>query len=136
MSRAAAARPGSPASPLVTRRGRGYQILSGDAGYKRLGAIPYALVHVAALGWIWTGVTARAAACFAVLYVVRILGVTVAHHRYFAHRAFRTSRPFQLVLAVLAECATQKGVLWYASHHRHHHRHSVGSPGTELEFAL
>ena len=33
------------------------------------------------------------------------------------------------MLAVLAECATQKGVLWYASHHRWHHRHS----DTELD---
>ena len=111
-------------SPLVARRGRGYQIFGGEAGYQRLGAIPYALVHVAAFAWIWTGVTTRAAVSFAVLYAVRILGVTVAHHRYFAHRTFRTSRAFQLVLAFVAECATQKGVLWYTSQHRWHHRHS------------
>jgi stearoyl-CoA desaturase (delta-9 desaturase) len=111
-------------SPLLAKRGRGYQLLTGEAGYRRLGALPYALVHLLAFGWIWTGITRRAVLCFAVLYVVRILGVTVAHHRYFSHRAFRTSRAFQFVLACLAECATQKGVLWYASHHRHHHRWS------------
>jgi stearoyl-CoA desaturase (delta-9 desaturase) len=86
-------------------------------------------VHACALGWLWTGVTARAAVCFAVLYVVRVLGVTVAYHRYFSHRSFQTSRAFQFVLALLAECTAQKGVLWYASHHRHHHRWS----DTELD---
>ena len=38
--------------------------------------------------------TARAAACFAVLYVVRIFARHGGYHRYFAHRAFQTSRPF------------------------------------------
>src|SRR5262249_10800221 len=55
-------------------------------------------------------------------YALRVLGVTVAYHRYFAHRTFQTSRAFQFVLALLAETTAQKGVLWYASHHRHHHR--------------
>jgi stearoyl-CoA desaturase (delta-9 desaturase) len=116
-------------SPIIAHRGRGYQLLRGDAGYRRLGALPYAAVHVLALGWIWTGVDARAAACFAVLYVARVLGVTVAYHRYFSHRAFQTSRAFQFMLALLAECTAQKGVLWYASHHRYHHRHA----DTELD---
>jgi stearoyl-CoA desaturase (delta-9 desaturase) len=112
-------------SPLVAKRGRGYQILAGDdGGYRRLGALPYAMVHVLALGWLWTGINARAVACFSVLYVLRVLGVTVGYHRYFSHRAFRTSRGFQFVLALLAECTAQKGVLWYVSHHRFHHRHS------------
>jgi len=115
--------------PVIARRGRGYQILSGDSGYRRLGAIPYALVHLLAFGWIWTGVTGRAAVCFAALYVMRIFGVTIGYHRYFAHRSFRTGRVFQFLLALLAECTSQKGVLWYTSHHRHHHRYS----DTELD---
>ena len=52
--------------------------------------------------------------------------VTAGYHRYFAHRAFRTSRAFQLVLAVGAQCTVQRGVLWWAGHHREHHRCSDG----------
>jgi fatty-acid desaturase len=32
---------------------------------------------------------------------VRMLGITVGYHRYFSHRSFKTSRPFQFVLAWL-----------------------------------
>src|SRR4029453_7582195 len=46
--------------------------------------------------------------------------------RYFSHRAFKTSRAFQFLLAVGAQSSAQKGVLWWASHHRHHHKHSDG----------
>lgn len=116
-------------SPLIARRGRGYHILPGGTGRRRFGALPYALVYVFALGTLWTGVTTRAAACFCIFYALRVLGVTVAYHRYFSHRSFSTSRAFQFVLGVLAETTLQKGILWYASHHRHHHRHS----DTELD---
>jgi stearoyl-CoA desaturase (delta-9 desaturase) len=53
-----------------------------------------------------------------------MFGVTAGYHRYFAHRAFKTGRAFQFVLAVLAQSSSQKGVLWWAAHHRHHHRYS------------
>jgi len=50
--------------------------------------------------------------------------VTAGYHRYFSHRAFKTSRVFQFVIAFMAMSSAQKGVLWWAAHHRHHHRHS------------
>jgi stearoyl-CoA desaturase (delta-9 desaturase) len=50
--------------------------------------------------------------------------ITAGYHRYFSHRAYRTSRWFQLVLAVGATATFQKGVLWWAAHHRVHHRRS------------
>jgi stearoyl-CoA desaturase (delta-9 desaturase) len=55
---------------------------------------------------------------------VRIFAITAVYHRYFAHRAYRTSRAFQLFLAFLGTTATQKGPLWWAGTHRHHHRFS------------
>ena len=60
----------------------------------------------------------------AISYAVRMVVVTAGYHRYFAHRAFKTSRPFQLLLALGAQSAAQKGVLWWASHHRWHHRYA------------
>lgn len=60
----------------------------------------------------------------AAVYAVGMFGVTAGYHRYFSHRAFRTSRGGQLLLALLAQSTLQKGVLWWASHHRLHHRYA------------
>ena len=86
---------------------------------------PFFIVHLAAvigvakLGWSWKGFALAIA-----LYYVRMFGVTAGYHRYFSHRSFRTSRVMQFLFAVLAETSAQKGVLWWASHHRVHHRFS------------
>lgn len=58
------------------------------------------------------------------LYVVRVLGVTVGFHRYFSHRAFETSRWFGAVLAFWGGLAAQRSAVWWAAHHRVHHRRS------------
>jgi stearoyl-CoA desaturase (delta-9 desaturase) len=87
-------------------------------------AIPFALLHLAALGAIWTGVSWQALALCGALYVLRMFGVTAGYHRYFSHRAYSTGRVFQFVLAVLAQSSAQKSVLWWAAKHRHHHRYS------------
>jgi len=70
--------------------------------------------HVTAFDWILC----------AALYVVRMFFVTGGYHRYFSHRAFKTSRFFQFVLAGGAQSSFQKGVLWWAANHRIHHKHS------------
>ena len=53
-----------------------------------------------------------------------MFAITAGYHRYFSHRSYRTSRAFQLVLAVLGATAAQRGPLWWAAHHRDHHRFS------------
>lgn len=58
------------------------------------------------------------------LFVVRMFGVTGGYHRYFAHRTYKTGRVFQFLLAFLAQTSSQKGALWWAAHHRGHHKHS------------
>ena len=87
-------------------------------------AIPFVLMHVACFAAIWTGITAEAIAICVGLYWLRIFAIGAGDHRYFAHRAYKTSRAFQLVLAVLSQSTSQKSVLWWASKHRHHHRYS------------
>ncbi len=57
-------------------------------------------------------------------YFIRMFGITAGYHRYFAHRSYKTSRVFQFVLAWLGCSALQKGPLWWAGHHRHHHLYS------------
>jgi stearoyl-CoA desaturase (delta-9 desaturase) len=87
-------------------------------------SLPFIGVHLTCLAAFWTGVSWRAAALCLALYVTRMFGITAGYHRYFAHRAYRTSRVFQFVLAWIGCCAMQKGPLWWAAHHRHHHAHS------------
>jgi stearoyl-CoA desaturase (Delta-9 desaturase) len=57
-------------------------------------------------------------------YAVRMFFITGGYHRYFSHRTYSTSRWFQFVIAFMAMTSVQKGVIWWASHHRHHHTHS------------
>lgn len=52
------------------------------------------------------------------------IGISVGYHRYFSHRAFKTSRVFQFVLGFIGCLSLQNGPLWWASNHRHHHAHS------------
>ncbi len=90
--------------------------------WKRL--IPFVALHLSCLfvfvvGWSWTAIIAGV-----LLYVVRMFAITAGYHRYFSHRAFRTSRVGQLCLAVVGASAAQRGPLWWAAHHRHHHEFS------------
>jgi stearoyl-CoA desaturase (Delta-9 desaturase) len=97
------------------------------AGIAWKASIPFFAVHMVALatpfltpfGWRWVALAAGS-------YALRMFAVTAGYHRYFSHRAFKTSRAFQFALAVLGSTATQKGVLWWSAHHRDHHRWSDG----------
>jgi stearoyl-CoA desaturase (delta-9 desaturase) len=82
-------------------------------------AVALATPFVAPVAWGWVALAAA-------VYAVRMFGITAGYHRYFSHRAFRTSRAFQLVLAILGAASAQKGPLWWAAHHRDHHRWSDG----------
>jgi stearoyl-CoA desaturase (delta-9 desaturase) len=87
--------------------------------------IAFVAVHVAAVvGMIACGVSARGVELAIASYFVRMFVITAAYHRYFSHRSFKTSRWFQFLLALGAQSAAQRGVLWWASHHRWHHKHS------------
>jgi stearoyl-CoA desaturase (Delta-9 desaturase) len=67
--------------------------------------------------WRWVGLAVAS-------YYLRMFALSAGFHRYFSHRSYKTSRPFAFFLAFLGECSLQKGALWWASHHRHHHRFS------------
>src|SRR3546814_17574316 len=58
------------------------------------------------------------------LYFVLIFGITAGYHRYFSHKAYKTGRVFQFVLAWIAQASLQSGALWWAAKHRDHHRNS------------
>ena len=87
--------------------------------------VPFILVHLAALtGALLVPFSWKLFALCVGLYYARMAFTTIGYHRYFAHRTFKTSRPFQFLLALFAETSAQKGVLWWAAHHRVHHRYS------------
>ena len=99
------------------------------ADYFRPVTFGFWAVHLAALGGVlYCGFSLRGLALALGVYFVRMFVVTAAYHRYFSHRSFKTSRWFQLVLALGAQSAAQKGVLWWASHHRWHHKFSDLDP--------
>jgi stearoyl-CoA desaturase (delta-9 desaturase) len=89
-----------------------------------LRVLPFIAIHAGCLAVIWVGVSTTAVVVAALLYALRMFAITGFYHRYFSHRAFRASRGVQFVLAVLGASAVQRGPLWWASHHRHHHAHS------------
>jgi stearoyl-CoA desaturase (Delta-9 desaturase) len=65
-------------------------------------------------GWVeWSS--------FVFFYVVNMFGAAVGYHRFFAHRAFKTSRPMAYVIGSLAQMSAMGSALkWSADHHRHH----------------
>jgi len=89
---------------------------------RRTGAL--IVVHVGAIGALVVGASLVDWLVFAVAAYARGLVVTVGYHRYFAHRSFKTSRVGQFVLGTLCCVNLQNGPLWWAAHHRQHHRHS------------
>lgn len=94
----------------------------GDIAYPSV--VPFLLVHLGCVAAIWTDVTWQAVALCISLYCLRMFAVTAGYHRYFSHRSYSTSRPFQFFLAVLAQSTAQRSVLWWAAKHRHHHLYS------------
>ncbi|MDN5203780.1 acyl-CoA desaturase [Fulvivirgaceae bacterium BMA10] len=86
--------------------------------------IGFILIHLSPLLAFWTGATLFDWMLCIGLYFFRMFWVTGGYHRYFAHRSYRTSRFFQFIIAFMAQTSVQKGALWWASHHRVHHRTS------------
>ena len=85
----------------------------------------FLVFHVAfLLATVWVSPTVPAVVLGVFLYWLRMFGVTAGYHRYFSHRTFKTSRVFAFILACLAQSSAQRGVIWWASNHRHHHRFS------------
>lgn len=93
-------------------------------GIDWLRVLPFVLMHAGCLGALWVGASPLAVGVAAALFALRMFAVTAFYHRYFSHRAFRTSRAAQFLFGVLGASAVQRGPLWWASHHRHHHAHS------------
>jgi stearoyl-CoA desaturase (delta-9 desaturase) len=84
----------------------------------------FAGIHVACLLAFVVGVSTSAIVVAVALYAVRMFAITAGYHRHFSHRSYDTSRAFRFAIGLVATLAIQKGPLWWASVHRHHHRTS------------
>lgn len=82
------------------------------------------LMHLVCFAVIWVGVSPIAVWMAVGLYFIRMFAITGFFHRYFSHKTFSTSRAFQFVMAVWGATSVQRGALWWAGTHRHHHLHS------------
>lgn len=89
-----------------------------------LGNIPFISIHISSLLIFWVGFSWAALITCLILWFIRMFGITAGYHRYFSHRTYKTTRWFQFILAVLGNCSAQLGPLWWAAHHRHHHRYA------------
>ena len=85
---------------------------------------PFIGLHLACLAVLFLGVNVTDLLLLATTYLVRMFGITGVYHRYFSHRSYKTSRVGQFLLACIGCSALQKGPLWWAGHHRQHHRYS------------
>ncbi len=88
-------------------------------------------IHASCLFVFVVGVSKGLLLLLAITFFVRMFGITGGYHRYFAHKAYKTGRVFQGLLALLACTATQKGPLWWAGHHRGHHKYA-DQPGKDV----
>lgn len=73
------------------------------------------LVFAVPFAWSLVGLWAAS-------HFIRAIGLTLAFHRYFAHRSFQMHRGARFVWTFIGTAAMQKGPLWWAGHHVNHHR--------------
>ncbi len=102
----------------------GDSVRSGPETFQFSRSVPFIILHLGCLGVFFTGWSWAAVIAAAVLYLVRMFAITGFYHRYFCHRAYHTSRAGQFLFALIGLTAVQRGPLWWAAVHRHHHAHS------------
>src|SRR5262245_43646321 len=95
-----------------------------DGGEKYIWPVPFLLINLGILAVFWVGWSPVAVGAAVFLYFIRMFAITGFYHRYLSHRTYKTSRWFQFAFAFLGNTSAQRGPLWWAAHHRHHHRFS------------
>ena len=86
--------------------------------------VPFLAIHLIPFAAFFTGVTRFDVLLCIGLYSARMFFITGVYHRYFAHRSYKMGRVMQFLMAFGGTLAVQKGPLWWAAHHRHHHKYS------------
>lgn len=79
------------------------------------------LIHSSWLALPLFGVSLISMSTLAFMYVFILFGQMAGFHRYFTHHTYKTSRRFEIFLAVTGTMAGQRGPLWWIARHREHH---------------
>lgn len=91
----------------------------------RVENLPFFLAHLAPIGLFFVEFHWGLVYLAIALYFARMFAITGFYHRYFSHRGYKVpSRIVQFLMAAWGATSAQQGALWWASHHRYHHRHS------------
>ena len=72
---------------------------------------PFIMLHIACLGVFFVDFSWSAVYLCIGMYFLRMFGITAGYHRYFSHRAYKTSRWFQFVMAWIGCSAGQSQTL-------------------------
>ena len=86
--------------------------------------LPFIGLHLACLTVLYVGFSWAALWIAVASYLIRMFAITAFYHRYFSHRTFKTNRFWQFCFALLGTSSSQRGPLWWAAHHREHHKNS------------
>jgi stearoyl-CoA desaturase (delta-9 desaturase) len=87
-------------------------------------ALPFVAV-LAAIPLLWNAwVSTLDLVLFAVFYLLTGFGITIGFHRLLTHRALATSKPVEVVFAVLGSMAIEGPVADWVADHRKHHAHA------------
>lgn len=95
-----------------------------DTQIQWLRILPFILLHIACLAGFWVGISWFAVLFMLGFYLIRMFAITAFFHRYLSHKTFQTSRPLQFLFLLIGTMSAQRGPLWWAAHHRYHHRHT------------
>jgi stearoyl-CoA desaturase (delta-9 desaturase) len=106
---------GTPSDPAARRERLVAVAMIAGPAVGTLLALGLALVH---------GVSTLSIVLCLVFYLLTMGGVEVGLHRYFSHRAFKCGKGMRLFLGIAGSMAGQGPVLFWATTHRRHHRHS------------
>lgn len=92
--------------------------------------IPLLFILVAIYRWLVLGLNPMVLVAFGISYLFTALGLELGYHRYFSHKAFKTSKFMDGLLAILGSTGAQGPVFFWATFHRKHHVHAdvVGDP--------
>lgn len=94
----------------------------GDIGFASL---PYILFHLTPIAAFFLPFNWGLVALALFLFGIRMLAVTGFYHRYFSHRGYKIrNRIVQFLVGLWGTTAVQKGPIWWANHHRMHHKFS------------
>ena len=100
------------------------RLVAEDDKFSWVRCLPFIFIHLGCFAALYTGASAVALWAALFWYGFRVFSLTAFYHRYFSHKAFKANRFWQFIFAVCGMTAIQRGPLWWAAHHRRHHKYA------------